>query len=192
MSPPAGGSPFTKWQRAWTSWVEGVGLDVVWTKQADNPPEHRKPYARLDIVSKSVVGTDEQSQIFSVEAQAMHRVLRGVRQIVVNVQVISNAKPELGESAWAWIDEIEAVLQTDEVSAAFKAAGLAVMGVGQAVDLGQLEQSQYVSRVSLDVTFEAAFYRVSPSAGGWINEIVGSGDLEGNSTPEITFDVEGP
>ncbi len=192
MSPPLNGSPLATWRKAWAEWVRGVGLGVAWAKQSDNPPERRRPYVRMEVLSLRSVGTDEQGQVFNEDTQEQHRTLQGLREVVLNVQVVANAKPELEESAWAWADELLTTLETDEVAGAFRDAGLAVQQAGTILDIGALEQSEYVGRASFDVTFLAAYYRVNPVAGGWVNRIVGSGDLEGNTDPELVFDVEGP
>lgn len=193
MSPPANsGSPWETWRKAWSAWARGVGLDIAWANQSDNPPERRKPYARLQVLSVRALGTDEQTEVFNEIMSEQNRVLQGLREITLSVQVIANAKPLLGESAWAWADEMASVLETDETAEALRQAGLSVSSVGQAVDLGGLEQSQYVSRVTFEVVFLGAFYRRNPAAGGWVDRIIGEGDLEGNSSPELTFDVEGP
>lgn len=193
MSPPFSTSiPLAKWQAALTAWVEASGLQVAWAKQEGNPPERRKPYCRLDLISLSVVGTDEQGQIFKESTQELTRTLQGTRELVVNVQVVANVKADLAESAWSWINELVSTLETDEVAQSFKDAGLSVSSVGSITDIGVLEQSHYIARTSFDLTLLGAFYRENPTTSNWVNRTIGSGDLEGNSTPEIVFDVQGP
>src|SRR5262245_36629479 len=130
MSPPVTGSPFGTWQRAWTDWIEGMGLAVAWARQADNPPAPRKPFVRLQVLSISQLGTDAEGQEFDEDAQTMRRSLAGLREIVLNVQVVANAKPDLRESAWAWMDELTGRLRTDETAEALRQAGLSVSSVG--------------------------------------------------------------
>ncbi len=192
MSPPSTGSPLETWRKAWSAWARSAGLEVAWAKQAENPPERRRPYVRLEVLSLKTVGVDGQTHVFDETTQKMNRVLEGLREVVLSVQVVANAAPELEGSAWAWADELLGTLETDENAAAFKEAGLSVSSVGTVVDLGAFEQSEYVGRTTFDVTFLGAYYRVNPTAGGWIGEITGSGDVEGNSDPELTFDVVGP
>lgn len=193
MSPPQNnGVPWKLWRQAWSQWARNVGLDVAWANQSGNPPERRKPYVRLQIINFQIVGNDDRVSEFDDVAQENHEVIQGLREITLNVQVIANAQPELEQSAWAWADELVGSLAMDDVASAFRQSGLSVSTIGQVIDLGGLEQSEFVNRATFEVVFLGAYYRRDPNASGWIDRIIGEGDLEGNSDPEITFDVEGP
>jgi len=193
MSPPAIGTPWVAWKTAWSDWVAASGIAVVWAKQAENPPQLRKPYALLDVLSMQPIGVDERQRVY-VAANANGRQLlehlAGVRRVVLNVQVVTNATGQLADSAWAWADEIQGSLDRSPINAALNAAGLAVTQVSQIRDISAIEQSQFVSRVTFDLTFEGAYFRSDPMGGQWVERAVGDGDVEGNSDPELTFDTE--
>lgn len=192
MSPPVTGAPFGTWQAAWAAWAESSGLSCAWARQAGNPPEMRKPFVRLEVLTVRTLGNDAKGQVFDEDAEEMRETIAGLREITLGVQVVANSKPDMRESAWAWMDELIGTLKDDARAEAFRQAGLSVSSVGQIIDLGGLEQSEFVSRVNCDVVFIGAYYRLAPDPSGWINRVIGTGDVEGNPDPEITFDVEGP
>jgi hypothetical protein len=135
---------------------------------------------------------DEVQTRYDADEDLLRENLLGVRQVVINVQVFAPATGKWEESAWPWIDDLQASFGRTDVQTLFQSAGMARVNSGQARDISALEDSQFNSRVSLDITFLCAFYREDPVGLDYINRVIGSGDLEGNDDPEIDFDVEGP
>ncbi len=197
MSPPLLGASFQRWKSVFSDWVESTsGLGLVWAGQSENPPQRRKPYALLQLLNLSKVGEDEiQRGLSEPDGNGNQKLLHnlaGVRAGVLQVQVITNASGQLADTAWIWADELQSKLGSVAQMDLFNEAGISIKQVGILQDLSAIEQSQAVSRVLFTVNFEAAFYRKDPTGGQWIGRVIGSGDVEGNLDPELTFDVEAP
>jgi hypothetical protein len=179
-----------KWQNALYAWaVETTGLEAVWAAQATDAPQLRKPYILLDVLAVVARGEDNKVLESANDGADFSVTTAGQREITVNLQVVSNATGSLADSGFAWAEELHASLHAG--AATLSDAGLFFQGVGTLTDLNTVEQSQYVSRVSMDITFTVAAVKRGAATGPAIQRIIGSGDVEGNSDPEITFDVEG-
>lgn len=180
------------WQEAITKWARDAtgNLRVMWARQAVNAPQPAKPYVLLDIISSKRRGSDGLAYVLDVPTGMLVATSYGTRQIVLNVQVVAEANGLLAQSAMAWAEEMQNELESGASLQAFVNVGLAVCDFGQARDLAAFEQSQFVSRATFDVVLEGAAVKGGTRSNPAVVQIIGNGDVEGNSTPELTFDVE--
>lgn len=189
---PVNGIPWALWRTTLSQWAQLSGLPVVWARQVTNPPQVPKTYALLDIVSVEQVGLDEQQYVFDTAAGLLRENVVGVRQVVFNVQVFAPATGKWEESAWPWIDDLQASFARTSVQVLFQNSGMARIDASTARDISNIEGVQFNSRVTLDITFLCAYYRPDLVGGPAIARVIGSGDLEGNAANEVDFDVSGP
>lgn len=189
--PTASGVPWLLWQTTLAAWIEGLGLPVVWARQGKNPPQRAKPYALLDLLSVSAVGEDVKGYLYNAIGPTFTGTLAGTRELALSIQVVTDAVGGIVDTATAWGDEILASVNRDPVSEAFRQAGLAFTRSGLVLDISALEQSQFVSRVNIDLVFQGAFYTSNAFVAVPILRVIGEGDVEGDSVPEINFDVTG-
>lgn len=192
MSPPTNTTiPWQAWQSAMQSWAEGAsGLPVIWARQAENPPQVRKPYVLLDIISVARRGQSDGVTMVDDGAGGVDAATYGIREIILNVQVIANARGTLADSAFAWAEEMQNSIDIGPDLQKFVTVGLGVSEVTKTRDIGSMEQSQFVSRVTFDIIFEGAVARTGSWKASAVARVIGDGDVDGNSTPELTFDVE--
>ena len=189
MSPPlATQVPWARWQKAWYDWAAASGLEVVWTKDGANPPLPRAPYVRLDIITSAQVG-DEGFKYVDAGNGNLAATTYSVRRVRLNVQVVANAKASFSENAWAWADELQASAWREPHRSSFRAAGLGVNAVGDMNDLSAVDQSQYLSRVSFDITFDGAAVKAGAFTVGKVSRVIGGSDFGTTEAPEISFDV---
>lgn len=191
--PTTSGVPWQLWQTTISTWIESLGIPVVWARQGKNPPQRAKPYVLLDIVAMSSVGEDATGYVWDA-APAIPTylgTLAGNRELNLSVQPVTEATGFISESAMAWANEIISSLERDPIQELFRQAGLAFTRSGQVLDLSALEQSQFVSRANIDLVFQGAFYANSAFVAIPIERVIGEGDVEGDSVAEINFDVTG-
>lgn len=192
MSPPVSTSiPWAVWQSTITQWAQRAsGLSVVWARQAENAPQVRKPYVLLDMISITRRGQSDGVKMIDDGAGNIDFATYGIRRIVLNVQVVANAHGSLADSAYVWAEELQNSIDTTPDLQPFVQVGLGVVDVSSIRDLGSIEQSQYVSRVTFDITFEGAIANRGTWTGPPIERAIGTGELEGDATPELSFDTE--
>ena len=187
--------PWDVWQAALAAWARTWGCgEVVWAKQETNAPQPRRPFIKLDIMTTTKVGEDGLASSFDPDAangEQFKQARYGTRRLRLNVQVFANATGRLSESAMARAQALADSLDNPEALATLVEAGLGVSNVGDVADLSQIEQSQFAGRASFDVIMEGAAVKQGAVSGQWIQRVIGEGDVEGNSAPEVTFDVTG-
>lgn len=192
MAPPTNGIPWALWRTTLSTWAQMSGLPIVWARQEVNPPQRPPTYALLDIVSFEQIGFDEQQYVYNASTGKLQENLLGIRELVLNVQVFAPATGKWEDSAWPWIEDLQSSFGRTEVQVLLTSVGLARSDASVARDISSLEGVQFNSRVTLDFTFNAAFYRQDPVGGPAVTRVVGSGDLEDNPGDEVDFDVTGP
>lgn len=186
--------PWDLWQKAIYDWLTSVGLQVVMARQHTNPPTLRKPYVLVDLFNIDVVGFDSkqyQSEELVPNDGRVIATLSGLRELSISLQVVSTATGRFDDGAMQWADRIISSLSNDDTYDPLRQAGLSVVSVGRANDISAIEQAQFISRVNIDLTIEAAFF-MSLGTAKHIERVIGEGDVEGNSVPELLFDVTGP
>jgi len=187
--PPVNGIPWALWRTTLAQWAQLSGLPVVWARQATNPPQMPKTYALLDVVSVEQIGLDEQQNILDTATGLIRENIVGVRQVVFNVQVFAPATGRWEESAWPWIDDLQASFGRTSVQVLLQNSGMSRINASTARDISNIEGAQFNSRVTLDITFLCAYYRPDLVGGPAIARVIGAGDIEDNVGNEVNFDV---
>lgn len=192
MSPPTNTTiPWQLWQDTITTWAANSGLQVVWAKQSENPPQVRKPYVLLDLVTVARRGQADGVHFEQNEdTGVLEATIYGTRRLLLNVQVVANASGKWADSAFAWAEELNNDIDTDPALRPFVEAGLSICDVGPVRDLGAFEQSQFISRATFDVTLEGGIARTGSFNVEPIERVVGSGNVDENPDTELTFDVD--
>ncbi len=187
--------PWELWQTALYQWATQVsGRDVVWAKQETNLPQPKRPFIQLDIMGVLKVGEDGLTSVFNEDApegQQFQQDQYGTRRVRLEVQVFARATGKLGESAMAIAQDLNDSLGNPMYRQILVNAGLGVADVAEVQDLAQIEQSQFAGRASFDITLEGAATKQGANKGQFIERVIGEGDVEGNSAPEVIFDVTG-
>lgn len=192
--------PWDKWQKALHDWAAEwtpAGADkcqVVWAEQETNAPQPKRPFVKLQVLSTRKRGEDGFVSSYDstlANGKQLQQAQYGTRELRINVQVFANAKGRLLESAFARAQELADSLDNPTALEPLVEAGLGVTNVGEVQDLSEIEQSQYAGRASFDVRFEGAAVQEGAVSGQYIQRVIGEGDVEGNSDPEVTFDVTG-
>lgn len=192
MPYPTTQASWAAWQQAWYDWAALSGITVVWSRDAANPPAPALPFVRLDVLSMTQIGEEGTHDEVAPDGDNIEVTTYSNRRIRLNCQVAAKAKGEFAKNAWAFADELQASLRRDAARDIFREAGLSMQEVGDLTDISAIEQQQFVSRVSFDVQFIGAAVKPAAFTAPRVKRIVGSGDLEGDTTPETTFDVSAP
>ncbi len=184
------------WRMAWSEWATewSGGLVVIWAKQETNAPVPSRPYVLLDVLGVAKAGgEDGLVAVFDEAAENGKQFTQtqyGTRRVRLNVQVFAKSTGLLEESALAQAQSLADSLDNPQALAPLVVAGLGVERIGDVLDLTGIEHSQFGGRASFDATFAGAAVKAKAVTGQWIQRAIGEGDVEGNSSPEITFDVD--
>lgn len=188
--------PWQTWQDALFDWATewSESCQVIWAEQETNPPQPKRPYIQLKLLGSRKVGQDGLVSSYDStkpNGQQFQQAQYGTRRLRLNVQVFANAKGQLEQSAFAHAQSLADSLDNPMALSALVEAGLGVTDIGEVLDLGRIEQSQFAGRASFDVTLDGAAVQQGAVSGQYIQRVIGSGDVEGNSDPEVIFDVTG-
>lgn len=196
-------------QSGLTTWVQqATGLIPIWARLPGDAIQPPRPYAEIDLVSgPTPVGRDGMVWQYNGAntpappvGQEIAPVVFGMRRLGFQVKVYSgNSDPttglpdpvDLGDTAMSYISGLHASLTVPSVQSLLLSAGLAITSIGQAYNLPETEDSVWVSVAGLDIEFNTSSYSSTVDAGGYVNEIIGSG-TEHDSNMSIPFDVKGP
>ncbi len=101
-------------EQALVDWAtEATGLETVWAEE--NGPQPTRPYVKLDwLTYPTAIGDDYFVDELDEETDEIDRVLEGVREATVNVQVLSSST-RAGQNAAYYCDLMANSLASDSV-----------------------------------------------------------------------------
>ena len=147
------------WAAAQTS------LDVIWADE--DAPQPAWPFGRLRVVSgpTPIGNVDEirlDTDLGQDPGEEVGQTVVGQRRLVVSLQIMARRDLEAAYDAAADPDSLIALAQTSlrlpSVMADFYAADLAVLNVGDPVNLSGIESDEKnTARANLDITFGLAY-----------------------------------
>ena len=153
-----------------------TGIDIIWADE--DAPQPPWPFGRLRVVSGPIpIGNVDEIRLDTDLGQAngseVGQTVVGQRRLVVSLQIMNRRDLEDAYDAAADPDSLIAKAQTSlrlpTVMADFYAAELAVLNVGDPVNLSGIESDEKnTARASLDITFGLAFEVAERT--GYINE----------------------
>lgn len=187
--------------------VAVTGLPAVWQNQTGEFLQPPRAYASMDLEGASPIGFDGVSIVDLVKqaiangtpapaaGQEMTTAIFGLRSATFAVDVQSDSA-RFVDNAMSYAQALLAALDVPSLRQSLLDCGIAPISVGRTIDLSEVQEATYVSRVRFEVDVSFAMYGAQGDLDGYVAEVAGTATIDdgvpGSSSPATaTFDVKG-
>jgi hypothetical protein len=184
---------FTVFEDAVWEWFKtSIEAEVVWAHQSAPRPDY--PYGLLNIISGPIaVGPFEQKTRTDLTRPAGEEIIFEVNApctLVVSCQAHVNIPDSRNPTLYArtLVTRAQSRLYLPTVQETFKAANCSVQRVGSVTNISSIVNDGHVSRVGMDVTFNASLSIEEYT--GYIKKAHVTSDLEPAVDPSLQIDQE--
>ena len=163
---------------AWLPAATGVGR-AYWENRQRNE-ERAKHWGLLNVIAERRLGIDDRRYEFDSGAPAgsdMEATIAGQRVITVSVRVKSRSQKPL-ETARHFLSKAATSLRMPSVLEVFAAADIAIVSIGDFVNLDFTQQNRTVSLGSMDVLFATVVNEVDPVKISFIEKLELTSDFK--------------